>query len=148
MDVISLLGKVAGSYQGDGVNHEGEAFSGFLTIAPVLNGKGIEILYQATGVDGACFHQEKTIVAKNFSGNLKMWNLNTNSPGMAELELRYATKDIIFGVGNPNNKSEFREEIKIELDNETIGYHYSWGIPGGDFEYRSGLRMKRFNAST
>ena len=72
-----------------------------------------------------------------------MWNLNNNSPGMAELELRTTDDGIVFGIGDGNDGNTFREEIKIELDNDRIGYHYSWGMPGGEFAYRSGLKMNR-----
>lgn len=38
----------------------------------------------------------------------------------------------------------FREEIHLELCTDgRIGYHYYWGMPGGEFAYRSGLMMKR-----
>lgn len=144
MTAIQQLSEFSGQYNGQGVNHENEEFTGNLKVTPILNGKGIEIRYSATGVDGICFHEERTVISTDFSGNVKMWNLNSNSPGMAELDLRSNNVEgLTFGIGDFNDVDTFREEIKIELKNKSIGYHYSWGLPGGEFEYRSGLMMKK-----
>lgn len=73
-----------------------------------------------------------------------MWNLNSNSPGMTELELRSDENvSLVFGIGDIEDKNSFREEIKIELLNNKVGYHYSWGMPGGEYSYRSGLIMEK-----
>lgn len=143
MNVIKKLAELSGHYEGQGINHDKESFTGKLTLTSILEGKGIEIEYTATGKDGTYFHIEKSIISYDFSGNVKMWNLNNNSPGMAELEQRTTDNGVIFGIGNINDGNTFREEIKIELNSSSIGYHYSWGMPGGDFTYRSGLVMNR-----
>lgn len=141
MNVISTLNEASGTYEGNGVNHDNEEFKGKLTLSPILGGKGVEIQYEARGNDGTCFHQEKTIIATDFSGETKMWSLNSNSPGMTELLQRSTDDGIVFGLGDIQNRQTFREEIKIEIGKKSIGYHYSWGMPGGEFAYRSGLKM-------
>lgn len=143
MNPIAQLVKWSGQYQGQGVNHDKEDFIGKLKLIPILKGKGIEISYTATGHDGTCYHEENTIISTDFNGNIKMWNLNSNSPGMTELELKTVDKNMIFKLGDINDRRSFREEIKIELEIDSIGYHYSWGLPGGDFSYRSGLKMTK-----
>ncbi len=143
MDVIGQLAEQSGQYEGQGINHDKEDFVGKLTLNSILEGKAIEIDFTATGIDGTCYHAEKTIISNDFAGNVRMWNLNSNSPGMTELELRSTDNGIVFGIADVNDKNSFREEIKIELDNGSIGYHYSWGLPGGEFAYRSGLKMNK-----
>ncbi len=143
MNVISQLSELVGTYCGLGLNHEQQEFNGNLSIKSILEGKGIELEFLANGADGTCFHAEKTIVTTDFSGNVKMWNLNSNSPGMTELELRSTDDGVVFGIGELDNGNSFREEVKIELLPEGVGYHYSWGMPGGDFAYRSGLVMRK-----
>jgi len=143
MNVIASLSEASGKYKGNGINHDNEDFVGSLEINKVLGKKGIELLFSAVGKDGTCYHNEKTIISTDFNGKIMMWNLNSNSPGMAVLELRSTDNGIVFGIGQSEDRNSFREEVKIELDQDGVGYHYSWGMPGEEFKYRSGLKMTR-----
>ena len=143
MNVIASISEASGKYRGTGVNHDNEDFVGSLEVIKVLDGKGVEILFTARGNDGSYFHQEKTIISTDFDGNVKMWNLNSNSPGMALLELRSTDNGFVFGLGQKEDMNSFREEVKIELAKDSFAYHYSWGLPGGEYKYRSGLLMMR-----
>ena len=70
MDVIGQLGEFGGQYVGEGFNHDKEDFTGKLTLTPILEGKGIEISFTATGYDGSCYHAEKSIISSDFVGNV------------------------------------------------------------------------------
>ena len=89
------------------------------------------------------YHEEKTLITLDENHKHCMWSLNSNAPMMFKFEIRnQSDTEVTFGLNDPMDKSVFREEIKIEfLKDRRIGYHYSWGMPGGDFQYRSGLKM-------
>jgi hypothetical protein len=38
--VLENLEKAVGTYQGEGINHEGQPFVGKLTLTPILDGRG------------------------------------------------------------------------------------------------------------
>ena len=56
-----------------------------------------------------------------------------------------STKDLlIFRFGNTSDKSIFREEVHLKIiDSNQIRYEYFWGMPQGEFAYRSGATMKK-----
>lgn len=66
MEVLHKLVEFCGTYRGKGINHENEDFIGEIIIASILDGKGIEILYEALGKDKTVFHKEKTLIATDF----------------------------------------------------------------------------------
>lgn len=142
--------KCEGQYSGNGVNHDKEEFKGEFSITPIIGGNGVEIQFTATGNDGTIFHTEKTTVALSQDETPKLWSLNSNAPFMFQHELRKTESidnggtRLTFGFNDPENSEVFREEIHLELyENGKIGYHYYWGMPGGDFAYRSGLKMSK-----
>lgn len=148
-NVINALYVRKGEYEGQGINHEGQPFVGRLSLGPVVHDKGISLTFTATGRDGTVYHQEQSLIALNAAEKLCLWNLNTNVPGLLEHSYRREEKpdgglSHVFGFGDPEAKNSFREEIGIDLwENGEISYRYLWGMPGGDFEPRSAVRMKR-----
>jgi len=136
----------SGDYQGRGTNHEGQEFQGTLSLALLLNGAGVAIQFKATGNDGTVFHEEHTVIAPNLRGDICLYNLNTNMPGLVEHTLsRYETTTEgvevgVFAFGQRADKQAFREEITVELrPSGSIAYKYAWGMPSGDFADRSGV---------
>ncbi len=54
----------------------------------------------------------------------------------------FAKRTFTFGFNTPSDRSTFREEITLDLwPNQELSYTYSWGMPGGEFKERSGVRM-------
>lgn len=143
---ITTLSKLEGHYTGFGINHDQQEFKGELFLKPIINSSGIEIVFIATGNNGEIYHEEKTLIATDDQQKPAMWSLNSNAPMLFKFEVRANNEsEIVFGLNDPQDRSKFREEIKLEIiNNDQIGYHYSWGLPDGDFQYRSGLTMKKF----
>jgi hypothetical protein len=146
--ILEVLKKSAGSYEGNGINHEGQPFRGKLTLRPILNGRGLSLQFSASGMDGTLYHQEESTIAPSLDDKLTLWNFNTNTPGLLPHPLKRtqprpgARQSFVFGFNAPEKKQSFREEIALELwENGDLSYTYSWGMPGGEFKERSGVRM-------
>lgn len=148
--ILETLKKACGIYLGTGINHEGQRFTGYLSLQPLLTNCGFQIHFSATGEDGQLYHQEASTLAPTMTENLTLWNLNTNSPGLVPHELRSviakpgAINSFIFGFNSPQDDKKFREEVALDIwDSNSISYTYSWGLPGGEFQERSGVRMMK-----
>ncbi|MGE4131047.1 MAG: VOC family protein [Bdellovibrionales bacterium] len=149
-DGLKALLAAVGHYQGEGINHEGQAFQGTFILKSKLGGQGLDLSFLAKGKDGDIFHQEESVIAPSLDEKLMLWNLNNNVPGLVSHELRPcelkqgAKTSLRFGFGEVSDKSRFREEISIDLwNNGDVSYTYFWGLPGGEFKERSGVRMGR-----
>ncbi len=150
MKLLSLLGLKAGKYSGTGLNDGHQKFTGEFVMTPVVNNFGVHIAYKATGIDGSVYSEEHTLISLNNENKLCLWTLNSNfhttiSFGFKSHKRIPGEKDIIiFGFGDTEDNSMFREEIDIVLfDNGRLGYNYYWGMPDGVFMKRSSIIMKK-----
>jgi len=149
-ETLRLLLAATGHYTGQGINHENERFTGDFKIEPVLGGRAVQIRYRATGEDGTVYHEELTLIAPALDESLQLTTLNTNLPGMITHQFSGrkpelgAKEGFVFNYNDPADSKVFREEICLGLyANGDIGYRYSWGMPGGDFAFRSSVRLTR-----
>ncbi len=147
-EILNVLSNAVGSYTGKGINHEGQPFKGTFSLKPILNGIGYQIQFVATGSDGMTYHQEVSTIAPSMTEKLTLWNFNSNSPALLGHELKSITPktgalaSFVFGFNLPTDADSFREEITLDIwQNKEISYTYSWGMPGGEFKERSGVRM-------
>jgi uncharacterized cupin superfamily protein len=144
---LDLLFSRAGTYLGEGTNHEGQKFTGTLKLHPSVAGKGLTLDFVAVGKDGIQYHREHSLVGLNPAESLSLWVLSTNHPGVVEHKLHASEGGLVFRCGDFVDQRSFREEIAIDFwDNGDLGYRYSWGLPGGEFQERSSVRMP--NAKT
>lgn len=148
--IIENLCEFKGNYIGQGINHDNQEFKGALEISPLINGKGISIRFKAQGIDGEVYHEEETIIAPDDEGGFSLWTLNSNALMMyrhiykESIPKRDSLSTLKFQYNQPDDASKFREIIELDLHkNGKIGYHYSWGMPGGDFKERSGLNLSK-----
>lgn len=153
MKTLEFLKNFQGTYQGESVNHEGQPFHGLFQLTPLIHGKGYQIQFTATSLDSQkkLFHDEVSILAPGIQGGFSLFNLNSNIPFLCEHRLvstdQTAQSTLIkFRFGNIEDKISFREEILLELTADSARYEYSWGLPGGDFAPRSGVRMKKVSS--
>lgn len=163
-DPLDVLRKRAGIYMGHGENHEKKAFKGDMELRNIVNNKGISMKYKAVGVDGVEFNKETnlynldtilyneewTLICNDSDNKLCLWTLNNNMGTMVKFDLRRFRQVsgkhqiFIFGFGDADDNTVFREEITIELwEDGDISYNYSWGEAGGIFLARSTVRMKK-----
>lgn len=149
--LLEKIQKLDGFYEGTGLNHEKEEFKGILELSNILDGVGVQIRFKAHAIKNPdkVFHSEISTIAPNPKGSLSLFNLNTNTPFLAEHVLVAEENGshelkLIFRFGELNNDRNFREEVRIDIfHNGSLGYHYSWGLPGGPFLYRSGLTLQQ-----
>ncbi len=148
--VMKKLLDRCGTYCGRGINHEGLPFNGTLKMKSLLGEKGVGIEFEASGDDGTTFHQECTTIAPMITGGMKLFNLNSNSPGLVVHDFSSESiavdgvESVVFAFGRRNDKQSFREEISIGLHpNGDLSYNYAWGMPGGEFAERSSATLKR-----
>lgn len=165
-DPLSILIKRTGLYRGSGVNHDNKEFQAELEMKNVVDNKGISIKYKAVGTEGVEFNKETTLynidtilyneectlICYDSDNKLSLWTLNNNIGNMARFDLRrqrsVSSKHhiFIFGFGEIEDETVFREEITIELwENGDLSYNYSWGESGGLFLSRSTVRMKKIH---
>lgn len=145
---LLVLNECVGLYIGHGINHEGQKFEGTLEIKKLLSGLGVQIQFTATSWENpkVVYHDEVSVIAPNSMGGLSLFNLNSNTPFLAEHvyvpSAVVGDKSFVFRHGDITDSNSFREEVKLEIpEANMMGYHYSWGLPGGEFTYRSGLEM-------
>ncbi len=148
--ILSLLGLKAGRYTGKGLNDGYQKFTGELILTSVVNNYGVLIGYKATGKNRTVYNEEHTLISLNNQNKLCLWTLNSNFHTTITFDFKShkrfpGRKDIIiFGYGDTENTSNFREEIAIELfDNGELGYNYFWGLPDGTFVKHSSITMKK-----
>lgn len=144
-----LLVRSCGKYEGRGVNHEGQDFTGSFQLGVEIPGKMLSLSFMAMGDSGESFHEEHTFIGRDLSGALQMWVASNNHPAIAahafhRIDENGGSRSVIFRFGDPETCMSFREEITVTLhEDASLTHHYAWGMPGGDFAPRSGARMGR-----
>ena len=146
---ISTLENLCGTYVGEGINHEKQPFAGTLTFTKTFKGKGVALDFIAKGQDGTIYHKEHSLLGLTPNESLALWVMSDNHPSIIEHRLVGEPKTetekqtLVFSVGDINNSNSFRETISLDLWKDgDVSYRYAWGMPGGTFEERSGVRMK------
>jgi hypothetical protein len=144
-----FLSQSTGSYSGRGVNHEGQDFTGGLRLEEVVPGKMLSLVSSARGDRGEVYHEEASFIGRDISGSLQLWVASNNHPAVVphafhRIEEKDGARNVIFRFGNPGLRESFREEVTIALHNDgSLTHRYAWGLPGSEFEPRSGSRMQK-----
>jgi len=144
---ISKLFKLERNCSGTGINHEGEEFRGTIKLVPVACGKGLRIEFSAISKKDEIFHEESSLLGPRLDGKLCLFVLSNNHPGVLPHILKREDKtekghSFVFGFGDVADVNTFREEIVLTIcDDSSLEYTYFWGMPGGTFELRSGVKM-------
>jgi uncharacterized cupin superfamily protein len=140
--------KLAGSFEGYGVNHEGQKFKGLLTITPQTKGKGFSLDFCAKGEDGTVFHKEHSLLGLNAKNTLSLWVLSDNHPAILEHTLDDEnmlpnnTQIYSFRLGDLKSSESFREVITLQIfPNGDLNYAYAWGLPHSEFKERSSVQL-------
>lgn len=144
-----LLGLLrSGRYRGEGINHEGQPFSGALELRSLLGQRAWALTFSAQGAGGEDYHREETLLGPGPEGAPLLVSLNTNDPllrsyALRRAEAREGVRRWVFGWGSPAARETYRCEISLEVyPNGDLGYRYAWGLPGGEFAERSGVRLR------
>lgn len=141
--LLRLLHERQGGYRGEGINHEGEPFTGRLQLSPVAEGAGVLLAFDARSLDGqVCFHTESSLIARDNAGALFLWHLGSNLGFLTPHRLSAAEPELtyVFRYGDPAG-DEFAEEISLTFEPARVGYWFAWGHPGSLFAPRSSVLM-------
>lgn len=136
-----------GSYFGSGVNHENQKFEGSIQLTPIAGGKGAQLSFKATGLDGKIYHEETSLLGPGFDEKPCLFVLSNNHPAVTPHVLKSEAQTsegslYVFGFGKISDPNSFREEITLQIFQDgSVSYTYAWGLPGGEFQERSGVRM-------
>lgn len=148
MTVIDRLLALPGPLHGEGINHENEAFTATLAIAPLIGGRAAMLHYTARGPDGTPVHAEATLLALSARGTPCLWPVMDELPVVLPHE-QVASDDTggelrtVFASGPPEARDSFREAITVTLHADgTLTYAHAWGLPGQDFGDRSAARLR------
>ena len=147
--LFDLLSARQGNYRGQGMNHEGESFEGLLQVRSAFAPGALCWDFFARVPGGLIVHGEHTLLAPDETGAPGLWTVSNNRPHVAryavgELVRQEADHVVAFTDGDPDDESRFRSRIRLEvLADGGVGYHHAWGLPGGPFAERSGVRMTR-----
>jgi hypothetical protein len=144
----ALLARV-GHYAGHGINHEDEPFHAELHIVSLDVQPGVTLKFRAVGIDGTVYHDERTWIALDTDDTVALWSIHTNGGGVRKHARRPAAPvegavlTLVFGFGALADRTCYRQEIGIDLwPDGDISYRYAWGLPGGDHQPRSTVRLR------
>lgn len=153
MDAIARLLDHVGRYTGHGINHEDEPFHGELEVARLLDAQGVTLKFRAETIDGTVLHDERTWIARDTDGQVALWSIHSNGGAVRKHQQRNgagtegADATLVFGAGDPDDGSAYREEVAIDLwPDGDVSYRTSWGLPGGRMLPRSDVRLHRVDA--
>lgn len=145
MTLLQTLAARSGRWQGRGINHEQEAFTGTLQIEPLVGGAAVLLRYRATLDDGSVAHEEASLLAPGPDGVACLWPVMSELPVVLPHVRQPPHDDAMRGVfaSGPRDDAEaFREEITLAFEpGGTLWFAHAWGLPGGAFADRSWCRL-------
>ncbi len=143
MDLIRELASGPKSFQGEGINHEGERFIGHVRVQSLVEGTAVLLSYVARLQDGSLVHEEAALVGRQNDGSLCLWTVMSELPAVYPHRQRSVSsgepaETVVFAFGDRDERDRFREEISISVSKTgTLTYAHAWGLPGGEFADRS-----------
>lgn len=147
MNFIHTLASGPRSFQGEGINHEGQHFIGQLRVQSLVDGSAVLLSYVARLQDGTIVHEESALLGQHPDGLLCLWPVMSELPAVYPHRQRSATSQehadtVVFAFGDRDDRHSFREEISISVSRSgTLTYAHAWGLPGGEFGDRSSCRL-------
>jgi hypothetical protein len=149
-ELMELLTGYAGSYRGEGLNHEEQSFEGELEVRAVVGGRGATLSYSATGPTGVIYHAEHSLIGLDEQGSLALWPVMVQLPAVLPHQLVSSSegasgrRTLVFRHGDPAQEEVFRQELTLDLwPNGDVSYRHAWGLPLGIYKERSSARMGR-----
>ncbi len=140
---IAFLGKLAGRWEGAGINHEGQSYKGEITFDVPVNNSAAIIHCLATGTDGSVYHLETLMVGTEPGGACFAYSASNNVPGVVHFSITQPSPEsIVFTLGDLADLSNFREVITMRIEAESELFHgFAWAMPGEPMQERSSGRL-------
>jgi hypothetical protein len=111
-NIITFLSSLAGKWEGSGINHEGQAYTGTLTVEAPVNNAAIIIRFQAAGADGAIYHVETLMLGIQPGGGGVAYSASNNVPGVVAFSATQpAPETILLTLGDLADLAAFRVDL-------------------------------------
>jgi hypothetical protein len=138
-DCVAFLAKLCGKWEGSGVNHEGQGYTGQLILDPQINSLAMLLHFAATGADRTVYHRETFMIGVQPDGSTAAFSVSNNIPGLASFRVTQpSTQSLLLTLGNIEEPSAFREVITFRLEPGGELFHgYAWAMPGEAMQERS-----------
>jgi hypothetical protein len=128
---VTFLALCAGSYQGQGVNHEGQDFDAAFTINPPRNTHAVVTHYRAAALAGELFHEDHMFVGLGPAGTWQAVSASNNIPGLQYFAVAIAGAQLTLTHGDLSDLASFREVITLKLQaSGEIHHQFAWAMPG------------------
>ena len=146
-DYIAFLAKLCGKWEGSGLNHEGQSYTGQLILDPQINSLAMLIHFAAEGSDGTLYHRETLMIGMQSNGTTAAFSVSNNIPGLASFSATQpTTQSLLLTLGNIDDEDSFREVITFRLESDGELFHgYSWAMPGEPIQERSSALLHRIS---
>ncbi len=143
-DCIAFLAKLCGNWEGAGLNHEGQSYTGQLILDPQINRLAILLHFSAKGSDGVVYHRETIMIGVQPNGTTAAFSVSNNIPGVASFLVTQPTsQSLVLTLGNIEDPGTFREVITFRLERgEELFHGYSWAMPGEPMQERSSALLR------
>ncbi len=151
VEFLRRISERAGSYVGEGTNHEGDTFRGSMVIEPTASRVGVRLTYIAKGTAGAyegvVLHVEDALLAPQGSESMMLCSVHSNAKSLivhpaTVVEERDTSWVAIFDSGPPDTPGGLHERIHITLwRNGDVSYDYEWAVGEMNMAMRSHVRM-------
>jgi hypothetical protein len=144
-NIMTFLTRLVGKWEGAGINREGQAYVGTLTVEAPVNEAAIIILFQAAGTDGSIYHGETLMIGMQPGGDCVAYSASNNVPGVATFVVTQpAPETILLTLGDLADLSAFREVITLRLETGPEIFHgFAWAMPVEAMQDRSSARLLR-----
>lgn len=137
--------QTAGHFSGTGINHAGESFTGRMTLSPVIGHCAVSLVFTALGDKDEVFHDERTLIGLDSAGGMVMVSASNNTGAVMTYHLHLREEErLVFQFGDIAMADTFREQRELIVHaSGDVTYRFSWGMPGGEFQERSVVRMAK-----
>lgn len=142
VDCLAFLAGIVGNWEGEGVNHEGQVYTGRLVVEAPVNAAAIILRFTATGVYGELYHQEILMAGSEEGGDMAAYSASNNLAGIARFSIvQSGPEAVVFTLGALDNFAGFRETITLRLEGAELFHGFAWAMPGEVLRERSSARL-------
>ena len=118
-------------YQGQGVNHEQEVFTGQFVIHRMSSGDTLSYQYTATLEDGTQVHQESGLIGKNEDHRLCVFVFMDELPCITPHELIHQEDGVwVFGYEGVGPLAGFNSELVFRFEGKAFRLEHRWAMNG------------------
>lgn len=116
-------------YQGEGVNHEGEAFKGTFEVEPISETSSYRYTYTAIRTDGVKVHEESGLISTDEAGRKVLVVLMDELPCLSTYhQVDEGPERIVFAYQGKGNVEGFNGELVFEPQEAGFKLLHRWAM--------------------